>query len=265
MSKVLSRFQSRKEDKIQSRSWQLVVPEGWDNLDSIKDRCRGIAQNYYFIVHCNDKNELGEPVKPHWHLLMSFATARRLDTMENYFKEWGNFDKEKNCRKEDSKGGESGEVEIGKSADLENAQLLRSNSFERVYSIKGAKKYLVHAEHPNKHQYSPLEVETNDRLFMDLFLPSPDKISNTRKIIGSFKQLAECSTFGEFLSLFEEHMYAMPNSQQISHVINLRKYYNEYRNSLDFYKNDGFDKVLPKNDGFYPVGEKFKWEIDLPF
>jgi len=252
----------RKEKKIQSRSWQLIIPAGWDNLDLIKERCRGIAQNYYFIIHNNDKNELGEPVKPHWHLLMSFATSRELTTMQNYFKDWGKFDEPKKKQKENE-----AEKEEAKAEDFESEQLLRPNSFERVYSIKGAKKYLVHAEHPNKFQYSPVDVETNDRLFFDLFLPSPDKISNTKKIISNFRQLAECETFAEFLSLFEEHLYTMPNSQQISHIINLRKYYNDYRHSLDYFNKDGFDKVLPKNDGFVEVNPNYKVDLggDLPF
>jgi len=259
MSKVLQRFQSKKMEKIQSRSWQLIIPAGWDNLESIKERCRGIARNYYFILHDFDKNELGEPVAPHWHLLMTFAAARRLDTMQNYFKEWGNFEKEE---KETEKESEAPDVEIGKSADLENQQQLRSNSFERVYSIDGARKYLVHAEDPNKYQYSPLSVETNDKLFINLFLPKADAITETKNLFKSFKSLCECETFTQFLSMFEEFFYKMPPHQRVSNFITLRSYYRQYKirdNNL-FNYDDGFDKLPPKDDGFTPVSAE-----DLPF
>jgi len=268
---------SRLKEKIQSRSWQLIIPVGWENLEAIKECCRGIAQYYYFIEHYADKTELGDPVKPHWHLLMTFSSARRLDTMQNYFKEFGKFDEyakkedeeEKDEKEEKPEQEETGEKPGSETEEkTEDEQLLRPNSFERIYSITGAKKYLVHAEHPNKYQYSPSSVETNDKLFFDLFLPSKDKISSTKKMIGSFKQLAACSTFDEFLGLFEDLMYTMPMSQQISHVINLRRYYNDYRSSLDFFR-DGFDRAPPKDDGFYPVeinpNYEQKAEDNLPF
>jgi len=263
------------KQKIQSRNWQLIIPAGWDNLEGIKERCRGIAQYYYFIEHNYDKSELGEPVKPHWHLLMTFSSSRYLDTMQNYFKEFGNFEEpaKKEDKDEKKESTEQSETEEKPKEETEvseeTEQLLRPNSFERIYSITGAKKYLVHAEHPNKHQYRPVDVETNDKLFFDLFLPSKDKITSTKKMIGNFKQLAACNTFDEFLGLFEEHFYQMPMSQQISHVINLRQYYNNYRNSLDFTK-DGFDQAPPKPDlmGFYTVGinpyEKYAND-DMPF
>jgi len=241
----------RKEPIVQSRNWQLIIPAGWDNLEAIKERCRGISRNYYFICHEFDKNELGEPVKPHWHLLLAFAAARQLGTMQNYFKEWGKFDEPKKDKKEIKKK-EPPEVEIGKIEDLESEQLLRPNSFERVYSLDGARKYLVHWEDPNKYQYSPLQVETNDKLFINLFLPKSDEITATKNVITSFKKLALCSTFDEFLSEFEAVMYTMSNAQRITHVIGLRRYYNEYRNNL--YNTDGFDKLpLPKTDGFTPL------------
>jgi len=240
----------RKEKPIQSRGWQLIIPAGWDNLEAIKERCRGIARNYYFVVHDFDKNELGEPVKPHWHLLMSFASPRRLDTMQNHFLDWGKFDEKKDVKEnEDYETPKDGQV------SEESDQLLRPNSFERVYNLDGARKYLVHWEDPNKYQYSPLSVETNDKFFINLFIPKADEITSTKNIITSFKTLIQCKTFDEFLSLFESVMYTMSNAQRITHIIGLRKYYREYQirdNDLCRY-DDGFDKHPPKDDGFTPV------------
>jgi len=236
----------RKEKSVQSRSWQLIIPACWDNLDLIKERCRGISRNYYFIVHDYDKNELGEPVKPHWHLLMTFAAARRLNSMQNHFEDWGKFDEKKDIKEnEDYETPKDGQV------SEESDQLLRPNSFERVYSIDGAKKYLVHWEDPNKYQYSPLSVETNDKFFINLFIPKADEITSTKNIIRNFKTLSLCNTFDEFLSLFESVMYTMSNAQRITHIIGLRKYYNEYKNND--YNKDGFDNHPPKDDGFIPV------------
>jgi len=257
---IIEASHAKREAKIQSRSWQLIVPAGWDNLEPIKERCRGISRNYYFILHSYDKNELGEPVGPHWHLLMAFAAARRLNSMQNYFKEWGKFDEPGNEKEEGEFSGEE-----PKPGNLEGAQLLRSNSFERVYSLIGAKKYLVHSEDPNKYQYSPLDVETNDKLYINLFLPQTDEITATRNIIRNFKQLSVCDTFDEFLLLFEEAMYKMTNNYRISNVVMLRRYYNEYKNASGLcYRDDGFDKVPPKDDGFFPVDVNINVG-DLPF
>jgi len=246
----------RKEPIVQSRSWQLIIPAGWDNLEAIKERCRGIARNYYFIVHNYDKNELGEPVKPHWHLLVSFAAARQLGTMQNYFKEWGKFDEKKDIKEnEDYETPKDGQV-----SDLESEQLLRPNSFERVYSLDGARKYLVHAEDPNKYQYSPLDVETNDKLFINLFLPKADEISTTKKMINSYRQLSLCNDFNEYLLLFEEFLYTMPNAQRMARIESLRRYYREYQVRGDSVcYDDGFDKVPPK-DGFTELNAN---EVDL--
>jgi len=250
----------RKEKELQSRSWQLIIPTGWDNLEAIKERCRGIARNYYFVVHEFDKNELGEPVKPHWHLLMTFASARQLGTMQNYFKDWGNFDEKKDIKEnEDYETPKDGQV------SEESDQLLRPNSFERIYSLDGARKYLVHAEDPNKYQYSPYSVETNDKLFINLFLPKPDEITATKKMITSYRLLSECKNFGEFLSYFEEFLYTMPNSQRMARIESLRIYYGRYKG--DIYNTDGFDKLPPpKDDGFEPLTlEQLKELENLPF
>jgi len=185
--------------------------------------------------------------------------------MQNHFSDWGKFDDPVKEGMEESEGAES----EAKADVLENDHLLRSNSFERVYSIDGARKYLVHSEDPNKYQYSPLSVETNDKLYINLFLPKFDEITATRNVIASFKKLVLCGTFDEFLSEFEGVMYTMSNAQRITHVIGLRKYYNEYRNNL--YISDGFDKYPPKDDGYLPVGYQANEDCkadsvgDLPF
>ncbi|MDR3001461.1 MAG: replication protein [Fibromonadaceae bacterium] len=239
---------AKKEKKIQSRSWQLIIPTGWDNLEAIKERCKSICRNFYFIQHDHDTNELNEPVKPHWHLLLSFATSRELSTMQNYFKEYGKFDKE-----------EPKENEEKEPAQEENQQLLMPNSFERVYCIKGARRYLVHADDPQKHQYSPASVETNDPLFLDSFLPSVDKINQTKSVIKNFQSLGQCETFTEFLLLFEEQMYKMSVYQQANLTISLRRYYNEYKSEYRI-NRDGFEPVIPPYD---PYAEKPNYKINL--
>jgi len=250
-------FKPKREKRIQSRSWQLIIPTGWEILEAIKERCKGIARNYYFIQHDNDKNELGEPVKPHWHLLLSFATSRELSTMQNYFKEWGDFDEPE--KKEE----ENAENEPGAKEETER---LKPNSFERVYSINGARKYLVHAEDPHKFQYNPRDVETNDKLFMNLFLPTADKITINRNLKFCFRRLNECKTYNDFLDGFDELMYNMSISQQMDKVISLRKYYNEYHDKSGFGHDDGFDYVYKTPDGFVATAYDYEKELEnLPF
>jgi len=195
-------------------------------------------------------------------LLMSFASPRRLDTMQNHFLDWGKFDDKKDIKdNEDYETPKDGQV------SEESDQLLRPNSFERVYNLDGARKYLVHWEDPNKYQYRPVDVETNDKFFINLFLPQTDEITATNNLVSSFKQLSLCSTFDEFLFGFLADMYRLPHGQRINLVMSLRKYYNEYKNNE--YNKDGFDKHPPKDDGFMPVThetlQQLKQIEDLPF
>lgn len=195
--------------------------------------------------------------------------------MQGHFKEWGRFDKEEKVVKEAELVNES-EIENAEGIEASGTvkevvscseQLLLPNSFERVYSLDGARKYLVHADDPNKYQYSPLSVETNDKFFINLFLPRTDEITATKNLVRSFKLLSQCETFDEFLSGFEADMYRLPHSYRINLVMTLRRYYNEYKNNE--HNKDGFDKHPPRDDGFVPVESNINYQVnlenDLPF
>jgi hypothetical protein len=71
------------------------------------------------------------------HLLFTFNSSRDLSTVQNYF---------------------SAFAELGE------------NSFELIRNAYGAKRYLVHADNPEKTQYDILEVETNDKCFSNCFI-----------------------------------------------------------------------------------------------
>jgi len=219
----------KKPKKIQSRSWQLIIPSEWEELDRIKEIGCRVSSLHYFIEHKNDVDEVGEPVKPHWHLLLTMSSSRDLNTVRNYF------------------------------ADIEK---LLENSFEKIHSIHWAKRYLVHADDPGKWQYSPSEVETNDKYYKDLFISNMTKIEETKRVIELYRNMHDSSNFNDFLAWFEPQMYTMSNHQRVTLVPFLRRYYNEFKNNVA-YRDDGFDKVPPSYDPS-EVEENFqKYKIDL--
>ena len=219
----------KKPKKIQSRSWQLIVPSEWEELERIKEIGKRVSSLHYFIEHKNDVNELGEPVKPHWHLLMTMSSSRDLNTVRNYF------------------------------ADIEK---LLENSFEKINSIHWAKRYLVHADDPNKWQYSPNEVETNDKYYKDLFISNQTKIEETKQIIAIYKDMDNTSNFNEFLAQMESKMYTMSNHQRSTFIPFLRRYYHEFKNNVA-YKGDGFSNIDPPYDPYECEANSEKYKVDL--
>ena len=122
-----------------SRSWGLILPSEWTETFDIIEKVKNIAPRYYFILHDKDYDiETGELKKAHYHVLFTFTSARRLPTVFNYFSEF--------------------------------SDKLKDNSFERINNIIGAKRYLVHIDNPEKHQYKPDQVETNDLQYKDIFI-----------------------------------------------------------------------------------------------
>jgi len=212
--------------KIQGRSWQLIIPAEWENINSIKAVCKQISRNYYYMLHGNDVNELNEPVKPHWHLLMTMSSSRDLSTMQNYFKDFPE---------------------------------LLENSFEKIGSIHWAKRYLVHADDPSKHQYNPSDVETNDNGYKDLFITFASKIDETKYIEEVFDQAGEVETFSKFRSYFTNQLAAMNIYGRMSMLMSLERYWKEKKGTF----GDQIDRT------FTPVNENYqkdvKVNLDLPF
>jgi len=195
--------------KIQGRSWQIIAPAEWENINAIKDVGRHISRNYYYMLHDNDINELKEPVKPHWHLLLTMSSSRDLSTMQNYFKDFPE---------------------------------LLENSFEKIRSIHWAKRYLVHADDPSKYQYNPSDVETNDTSYKDLFITFASKIDEAKYIIEVFDQAGEIETFSQFRSYFINQLASMNTYSRMSMLMSLERYWKEKRSNDSF--SGSYDKTF---------------------
>jgi len=203
--------------KIQGRSWQLIIPSEWPNLEGIKEAGRRISRNYYYIEHNHDVDELGLQTKPHWHILLTMSNGRDLVTMKNYFKDFAMADEQEIKYKDDKASGR----------ELEENNLLMSNSFDKISSIHWAKRYLIHADDPGKFQYKYIDVETNDSSYKDLFVVFPSKLDEVDYINESFQQLGDADTFEQFYLLFRNQLATMNNYQRISMRMQLERYFSE--------------------------------------
>jgi hypothetical protein len=253
--------------KIQARSWQLVVQFDWPNLEGIKAVGRRASQNFYYAYHDKDVNELGEPVKNHWHLLMSFGSSRDLNTVKNYFAEFAITDEQEQQLKLSSQS--VGENEPGNELAKMNGEyefLLRKNSFEKIVSIKWAKRYLVHADDPNKFQYPIASVETNDNKFLDLFLDAQSRVQEWAYMRDVLVQTGEFDSFERFLDCFENQFPRMSVSQRISQFYQLQREYNSAKRIFEEEKRrpqwDCGYIAPPKTDHEKEIEKEME---DLPF
>jgi hypothetical protein len=185
-------------------------------------------------------NELGEPVKSHWHLLCEFGNSRDLPTVRNYFADYALTDEQEAEEKKRL------ELALVLDPPAEYANKLRLNSFEKGISKRGLKRYLVHADDKSKYQYNPEQVETNDVLYLDLFIPQKAKQLDTKYIIEGMADGTNCKSWLEFISLFEQQMYSMNSYNRISIVMSLRRYYNEYHK--EFSEAEKYDKEFEKDE-----------------
>ena len=166
-----------------SRSWGLILPSEWTETFDIIEKVKNIAPRYYFILHDKDYDiETGELKKAHYHVLFTFKSARRLPTVFNYFSEF--------------------------------SDKLKDNSFERINNIIGAKRYLVHIDNPEKHQYKPDQVETNDLQFKDIFIQKRSK-DEVIDMIADSSQDTESEAERAYLEKFRPVFQAMSNPYQV--------------------------------------------------
>jgi hypothetical protein len=182
-----------KPKKIQSRTWGMVLPCEWPGHMAIVHHAKTLAKHYYWIRHDRDfygdapedqsdsSHSPGELKKPHVHLLMTFNSSRDLSTVQNYFSEFPE---------------------------------LKENSYEKIANAHGAKRYLTHADNPEKAQYKIEEVETNDKLFSNLFV---EKISSHEEISilkANYKKSVYRMTFDEYIDLYEPILASMNTYQK---------------------------------------------------
>jgi len=224
-----------REKKITSRSWQIVLPMDFPYVE-IANKVRLVSKKYYFIKHDRDIDDFGVPKKEHWHFLFTFANSRDLSTVKNYFSE---FVKE---------GGEP---------------YLLDNSFEKIISIIGSKKYLTHFENPNKAQYDWRDVETNDEYFKDLFIEPLSKSDEFDYYVEALLDNKDKNiTLQRFIYKFKSRfVQSMNSNQSFGNILRLIQYYQTNIN------NDSL--ALQYDKTFTLVNENYKADtnkdMDMPF
>ena len=113
------------------RSYFLTINKGAECFANLADLiAKAVGTNDYFayIRHDKDTKETGEPVAPHYHLLLVFKNARSFETIQRVFK---------------------------------------GARIEETLNIVSAVNYLVHNGKPNKFAYDKSAIVTNSKSWID--------------------------------------------------------------------------------------------------
>ena len=113
------------------RSYFLTINKGAECFANLADLiAKAVGTNDYFayIKHDKDTKETGEPVAPHYHLLLVFKNARSFETIQRVFK---------------------------------------GARIEETLNIVSAVNYLVHNGKPNKYAYDKSAIVTNSKSWVD--------------------------------------------------------------------------------------------------
>ena len=113
------------------RSYFLTINKGAECFANLADLiAKAVGTNDYFayIKHDKDTKETGEPVAPHYHLLLVFKNARSFETIQRVFK---------------------------------------GARIEETLNIVSAVNYLVHNGKPNKYAYDKSAILTNSMSWVD--------------------------------------------------------------------------------------------------
>lgn len=141
-----------------SRTWELVIYP--DSESYVAAEVLVKATQYFgqwcYILHDKDVNDDGTPKKAHYHVYGKLDTARIPQSVAN-------------------------------------ALGVGIASLRVVSSWRGAVRYTVHLDHPDKHQYSADDVVANFDLVK--LLTVDDEVQAAR--IFSFIQSSRCSTVSE--------------------------------------------------------------------
>ena len=168
---------------ISSRSWGVILPAEWANIEQILELVRSYSSKYYYILHDSDVDmETGELKKAHYHVIMTFKTPRKLGTVSNYFI---------------------------------NFKELQLNSFEKIRNIDGAKRYLIHLDDADKYQYDSSNIVSNDKNLIDQLAINQSKCEASMEIANALFNPPK--TYEEFYEIHKP-MLAKMNSYQVVNI-----------------------------------------------
>lgn len=113
------------------RSYFLTINKGaecFENLADLVAKATGTNDYFAYIRHDKDIKETGEPVAPHYHLLLVFKNARSFEAIQRVFK---------------------------------------GARIEETLNIVSAVNYLVHNGKPNKYAYDKSAIVTNSKDWLE--------------------------------------------------------------------------------------------------
>ena len=105
----------------------MLYQEHFSSIEAVEEICKqyDTIKKYAICLHDQDKNDKGEPVKPHYHVMLHFGRSVDTSNCENWF----------NCS---------------------------GNAVEKIKGRwKDALLYIIHQNAPEKHQYAPKDVKAN--------------------------------------------------------------------------------------------------------
>lgn len=147
-SRDVQKRADEKRKNSRSRNWCLVVYP-----DSAPENWRELLDNEHLSwiegpLHDNDKNPDGELKKPHWHIILTYASNTSYEAV------------------------------------LEIAGMLNSPIPERCRNLRGAIRYLIHMDNPEKAQYNKKGIISHGGSVIGTALDGAkvDKVSVTKEI-----------------------------------------------------------------------------------
>lgn len=154
-----------KKKDLRSRTWTLVVYP-----DSAPENWRDILDSTHIAwvespLHDKDVNPDGTPKKPHWHIILMFGTMKSYSQVK------------------------------------EVADLLYAPIPQKVQSIKGAVRYLVHTDNPEKFQYKREDIKCHGGAEIDQYfqLSSSSRLQILKEMITFIKD-SQLENLMDFLS-----------------------------------------------------------------
>lgn len=154
-----------KKKDLRSRTWTLVVYP-----DSAPENWRDILDSTHIAwvespLHDKDINPDETPKKAHWHIILMFGTMKSYSQVK------------------------------------EVADSLHAPIPQKVQSIKGAVRYLVHTDNPEKHQYSREDIKCHCGATVDQYfqLSSSSRLQILKEMITFIKD-SQLENLMDFLS-----------------------------------------------------------------
>lgn len=161
-------------NSFRSKNFGLILyPDSlsYDFNDMISYLCDTDSYDYAYILHDCDVDVNGEIKKPHVHFLIRFSSQKDSNTVLKFL---------------NTRGYEFGWREYSFS----------THDLEHIHSWEASIRYLIHADYPQKHQYSLKDINSNfdiSSFFKDILDPKPKESEKVKIILDYIRYNHVCS------------------------------------------------------------------------